>query len=384
MARDRAIALRGTVLRGARREDGAVALRGAHIAEAAPGSRTLALPEHWMIAPGLVDIQVNGFGGVEVGGDPGALHHIALALPSEGVTAFCPTLVSTTERDYRRAAVALRAAGRSSGGAHVLAPHLEGPFLAPERAGAHRVETLRYPDPEPVSRLLALFRPSVVTLAPELPGALAAIVRIARSGAVPALGHTSAGADVARAAIGVGARLLTHAPNAMRGIEARKPSALVAFLGHRRAYVSMIADGVHVDPEVLDVLANVLRGRALLISDASAAAGAPPGDYALSGRTLRSDGRRVTTAGGVLAGSACGLAAGPQTLARAGARPHAALAAASVAPRRLLGLPWRLRPGDPADLTIVDENLTPQLTLIGGKARYAGASLPESLRAAFS
>ncbi len=368
--------LAGLVLRAGRLGTGEVAVADGRILASPEGRDRRRLPEGWIVAPGLVNLQVNGFGGVEVGDDPGEPAAVARALPGAGVTAFCPTLVSRSAAAYRRAAAALAATEWPADGARPLGVHLEGPFLA--RPGAHRVSELRPPAPEEVERLLAAFSPAIVTLAPELPGALEAVARIARAGAVAAVGHTEADAETGRRAIAAGARLLTHALNAMRGIESRAPSALTAFLLDRRARVSLIADGVHVAPEVAAVLARAAGRRLVLVSDASAAAGAPPGRYRLGGREIVSDGVRASI-GGRLAGSAAGLDAGPRTLAGAGISRGAALAAAVEAPRRLLGLPAGLAPGGAADLVVLDEGLVPRLTLIGGRVAHADPGLPGDL-----
>jgi N-acetylglucosamine-6-phosphate deacetylase len=301
---------------------------------------------------------------------------VAAALPAAGVTAFCPTLVSRGGAGYRRAAAALRAAPWSPAGARALGVHLEGPFLAPTRAGAHSGAALRPPDPAELERLLARFAPAIVTLAPELPGALEAIARIARAGAVAAVGHTEADAERGRAAIDAGARLLTHALNAMRGIERREPSALLAFLADPRARVSLIGDGDHVAPEVAALVARAAGRRLVLVSDAVAAAAAPPGRYRLASRTIVSDGRRATVAGGRLAGGVRGLDAGVRTLVSAGIGAAAALRAASATPRRLLGLPDGIAPGGPADLVVLDDGLVPRLTLVGGRVAHADPALP--------
>lgn len=384
VSRRRAIALRAALLGARGRSPGAVALDGAVLGPPGGGETVLSLPEGWTIAPGMVDLQVNGFAGAEVDHRPSSVEHIAARLPTEGVTAFCPTLVSLTPDEYERAATALDRAQPPGAGARILAPHLEGPFLARERAGAHRPDALREPSQEEVERLLALLAPSIVTLAPELPGAIEAIRHIRRRGAIPAVGHTDADAATARRAIGAGAALLTHAPNAMRGIETRRPTALVAFLVHRRVRVSMIADGEHVDTEVIGLMAGALGSRLVAVSDATAPAGAPPGDFQLAGRPVHSDGSRATLADGTLAGSASGLGPAPATLRRAGLSPARAIMATTAAPRRLLGLPWRLAPGDAADLTIFDAALRPQATIVGGDLAYAGPELPDDVRDALS
>ena len=349
-------------------------MRDGVLAEVPPAA-VRALPEGWIVTPGFVDLQVNGYGGAEVGGGADALAHVAQALPATGVTAFCPTLVSRSDAAYRRAAAAFARARVPEGAARPLGVHLEGPFLAPTRHGAHDPHVLRDPDRADVDRLLAMFSPVIVTLAPERPGGLDAVRRIARGGAIAAVGHTEADAGEARAAIAAGARLLTHAMNAMRGLESREPSALAAFLMDPRPHVSLIGDGVHLADESAFICTRAAGARTILISDAVAAAGAPPGRYRLGSRTISSDGVRATSKGG-LAGAVAGLDAGPRTLVRAGLPIPAALAAATAAPRRLLGLPPGLAPGAPADLVVLDEGLVPRLTLVGGRVAYADPGLP--------
>ena len=381
-----ALVLAGRVLAGPRLVRGEVAVLDGCVAAAGARGARRALPAGWVIAPGFVNLQVNGFAGVEVDDGPEALGAVARALTRVGVTAFCPTLISRSPAAYRRAAAALGPGANWHSGARPigtpaaarrLGVHLEGPFLNPARPGAHPRAALRDPDPGELDRLLADFVPAIVTLAPELPGGLEAVRRVARRGVVAAVGHSEADADAGRAAIGAGARLMTHALNAMRGIESRRPSALVAFLADRRARVCLIGDGVHVAPEVAVAVARAAGRRLVLVSDAVAPAGAPPGRYRLAGRAVESDGRRVLSRGR-LAGSALGLDQGPRTLAGAGLGAAAALAAAAWAPRRLLGLPG-LAPGDPADLVVLDAALVPRLTLVGGVVAYADPRLPFDL-----
>lgn len=369
--------LEGTILTGRSLGPGAVDI-GADglLTHAARPRRTVRLPHGWIVAPGFVDVQVNGYAGAEVGGDPAALAHIALVLPATGVTAFCPTLVTRDAAGYRAAAAALAAVPAGAPGARILRPHLEGPFLNPARAGAHRAELTAGPTPEAVDALAGLLYPAIVTLAPELDGAPEAVARLALRGAVVAVGHTEADAACARAAIDAGARMLTHAFNAMRGLEHRAPSALAVFLAHPAVHVGLIGDGVHVAPEVAAVAARAAGSRLVLVSDATSPAGAPPGDHLLAGRPVRSDGRRVTTAGGRLAGAAVGVDAGPRTLTGAGVDVAGALAAAAVAPRELLGLPVPPAPGAPADLVVLDGDLVPRLTLVGGCTVHAHPDLP--------
>lgn len=369
-----ALELVGMVLSGRRLVPGAVAVSDGRVVAAAAAGRRV-LPEGWIVAPGFVDLQVNGYGGAQVGEDADEIAKVAAGLPRAGVTAFCPTLVSRSDAGYGRAARALRDAPVTAGAARMLGPHLEGPFLSPARPGAHDPTALRRPVPEDVDRILDVFAPAVLTVAPEVPGALEAVRRAARR-CVVSVGHTDADAEQGRAAIAAGARLITHAMNAMRGLESRVPSALAAFLAHPRVGISLIGDGVHVSPEVAMVIARAAGRRLVLVSDSSAAAGAPPGRYKLGRLPVESDGERVTVAGGVLAGSAMGLDRGPAVLTVAGLDEASALAAATAAPRRLLGLPPGLATGGDADLVVLDEGLVPRLTLVGGVVAFADPDLP--------
>ncbi|MCC6830075.1 MAG: amidohydrolase family protein [Thermoleophilia bacterium] len=376
----RGLVIEGPVLRGGRITTGVVEIRDGRIASPGPPARRgrVRLPPGWVLAPGFVDLQVNGLGGDEAGDDPHALARIAAALPRHGVTAFCPTLVTRGAARYRAAARALAAVEWPARGARSLGVHLEGPFLAPARAGAHRRGSMRPPTPEAVAALLRMLRPAVVTLAPELEGGLAAVARLRRAGVLVSLGHTDADARVAGAAFAAGARMLTHAFNAMSGITGRDPGPVGAALA-AGAFVGVIADGVHVAPQNLLLLARAAGGRLVAVSDAAAPAGAPPGAYRLGGRPVTCDGREVRDRAGRLAGSAATLATGPSVLVAAGAPRAAAVAAAAIAPRRALRLGDPLAAGTPADLVILDEALLPRATLVGGHVAWRDPSAPVQL-----
>ena len=329
-------------------------------------------PAGWRVHPGFVDLQVNGAGGFEIGADRTANGAVARALARGGVTGFLPTLVSRPLAEYARCAEALAATPWPADGARNLGVHLEGPFLAPRYAGAHAPAALLNPTRANVEAIIGAVAPRAVTLAPELPGALDAIARLSADGILVFVGHTGADAATARAAIDAGAVMLVHAFNAMRGLEARAPSALTAFLSHPHAWVSVIADGVHVHPETLALLRPLVERRLVLVSDAAAPAGASPGEYRLGPRQVRYDGSRVT-ADGRLAGSGSLLEAGPRTLVASGWTIEDALRAASLTPRDTLGLP-------PAkdDLVLLDEDLRVRMTAIGGRVVHRADDPPEA------
>lgn len=328
------------------------------------------LPAGWTVAAGFVDLQVNGFAGAEVGDDPDQIAAVARMLPSAGVTAFCPTLVTRSDAAYRRAARALSSTPWPAAGARSLGVHLEGPFLNPARAGAHPAARMCDATPVAAERLAGMFTPSIWTLAPDGREALDTIAWLAGKGVVVGCGHTEAGADQTRAAIDAGARFLTHAFNAMPGVTAREPGPVGAFLADSRAMVSLIADGAHVSPELCALVARVAGGRLILVSDATAATAAPAGRYRLGERTITSDGD-VATIGGRLAGGMAPLWQGVANLVAWGVPKGDALAAARRNPLRLLNT--RVIPGD---RVVLDEALVPRLTLVGGRVAFADPALP--------
>ncbi|MEW6582021.1 MAG: amidohydrolase family protein [Actinomycetota bacterium] len=328
------------------------------------------LPAGWTVVPGLVDLQVNGVAGAEVGDDPDEVAAVARALPAAGVTRFCPTVVTRSDRGYARVASSLGRVAWPADGARPLGVHLEGPFLSPARAGAHPAHRMRIPERAAVERLAALFSPRVVTLAPELPGAVEAVRLLARRGTVVSVGHTEASAEQAAAAFAAGARMLTHAFNAMAGVAAREPGPVGAALADRRVRVCLIADGVHVAAATCVALASAAGSRLVLTSDATAATGAPPGTYRLGERAIRRDAVRVV-AGSRLAGGTAGLAACVATLVRMGVSRARAFAAATGAPGRLLG-----HAASPGDLVALDGDLVPRLTLVDGRVAFADPALP--------
>src|SRR5690606_38706198 len=281
-----------------------------------------------------------------------------------GVTSFLPTLVSSPLEEMERAAAWPElAAAAPAGGARALGLHLEGPLLAPQRAGAHDRAVIEAAEADPglLDRMLALPHLRLVTLAPERPGALDRIARQVAAGITVSLGHTDADRDAVRAAASAGARLVTHLYNAMSGFAHRAPGAVGAALTDDRLVLGLIADGVHADP---DAVALAVRAagpdRVALVTDAMEAAGMPPGRYALAGRPVEVDGRSARLDDGTLAGSVLTLdAAVRNAVAWTGAPPAAALRMASAVPARALGLAdaGEIEVGRRADLVLFDEAL---------------------------
>ncbi len=307
-----------------------------------------------ILMPGFVDLQVNGGGGAMFG-DRASLEAMAEAHRGLGTRGFLPTLITDTPGRTAAALDAVEGAIRD-GVAGVLGVHLEGPHIAPSRAGAHDRALIR-PMQDADERLLldaADRLPNVmVTLAPEAAGT-ARIGRLARGGVSVSLGHSECGYDMACAAFDAGARCATHLYNAMSPLRHREPGLVGAALDHGGASAGVIADGVHVHPAALRAALAAKRGPGalFLVTDAMAVAGTGAFEFRLGGRrVLRRDGR-LTLEDGTLAGADLDMAAAVRVAARAGASLAAALGMATSGPAAMLrapggagrltvGAPWR-------------------------------------------
>jgi len=311
--------------------------------------------------PGLVDLQVNGAAGFDLTSEPERLWDVAAALPSYGVTAFLPTVV-TSSPDVPARALAVLAAGPPPGwsGAEPLGLHIEGPMLAHARAGAHPPRWLRDPSPELVAGWSREAGVAMVTLAPELPGALSVVEALVERGVVVSLGHTDATAAEVSAAVAAGATCLTHLGNAMPPMCSREPGPVGAAFGGAGLGAGLVAglivDGHHLDPLFVRTAWRALGpDRFLSVSDTTAALGMPDGPTRLGDHdVLLADGA-VRLLDGTLAGSAASLLDCLRVLvAQTGCTMREAVATATETPLRLLGL-------GPRDETIT---LTPDLELV--------------------
>lgn len=301
--------------------------------------------------PGFVDAHCHGAAGVDLaepGADPAPVlaHHAATGTTSL-VASLASAPLALTARRLRELAPHVRAG-------ELLGAHLEGPWLAPARRGAHDAALLRAPDVGDAERLLEAGDGTVrmVTLAPELPGALEVVARLVAAGVVVAVGHTEASADEVRRALDLGARVVTHLFNGMPPLHHRTPGPVAAALLDGRAHVELVGDGQHVDDDVLDLARRLAAGRAGLVSDAMAAAGLGDGRYALAGgAVLVRDGVARTADGRSLAGSTSTVGDAVVRLLDRGADLAEVVALTSTAPSRALGLAVPpLAVGAPADL----------------------------------
>ena len=323
-------------------------------------------------APGFVDLQVNGFAGVDfLGADADGFATAGEALLETGVTAYLPTLITSEEPDL---VAALEAVPDNVPGPRILGVHLEGPFLSPARLGTHRGSGRRDPDPALLERLLAAGPVRLMTLAPELPGALELIDLLHERSVVVSLGHTDATALEAHAAFERGVRAVTHVFNAMRPLAHRDPGVVGAALARPDVVVQAIVDGVHLDPDIVRLLWRAAAGRLSLVTDAIAGAGLGDGTYALGEIEIVVADDVVRSEDGMLAGSALTMVEAVRNLVALDVPLEGALEAAAAVPARVLGASGlgRLLPGGTADIVVLDEALEVVRTLVGGETLVAG------------
>lgn len=327
-----------------------------------------------IVAPGFVDVHVHGWGGHDAMGEPSTLDGMARALARHGVTAFLPTGVTAPLDVLARFADRVRGwiPGAPIDGAAPLGFNLEGPFLATARKGAHDPTHLRAPadiDEQAMKPLLEDLR--LITIAPELPGALGMIAAMRARGIRVSLGHSAATFDQATAGYAAGATSTTHLFNAMTGVEHRAPGLAVAALTDDDAYVELIADGVHVDRALWPLISRAKPvDRLLLVSDAISLAGVGDGHARIGGLEVEVVGDRASLAGtGTLAGSVIALDTAVRNLVAAGVSLPAAVAAASRNPLALLGESegGRIAVGQPADLVELDDELRVRRVMRAGR-----------------
>ncbi len=321
-------------------------------------------------APGFVDVQVNGFGGVdflEAGAD--GYRRAGEALLETGVTSFLPTLITAPEEELVTALAEVPAV--ADGGPKIVGVHLEGPFLAERRLGTHPPAARRDPDAALLERLLDAGPVRMMTLAPELPGALELIDLLVAREVTVSCGHSDATAEQANAAFDRGARMVTHLFNAMRPFNHRDPGIVGAALARDDVFVEIILDGIHLAPTTAAVVWRAAAGRVALVTDAVAAASVAGGSYSLGGVALQVQDGAVRAPEGMLAGSLLTMIDAVRNLHTLGVAIEDALAAASTVPARALGLreTGRLDVGLPADIVVLDDNLDVERVVVGGETR---------------
>ncbi len=359
---------------------GALVLEGGRIVEVldqVPDHVDVAL-DHGLLSPGLVDVQINGFAGVDfASATSDDWDAVDRALVRSGVTAYVATFITAPVEDLADAldrTASRRSAGPVEDGARLVGAHVEGPFLSPRYRGAHDADLMRDPDPEALDVLLgspgreAL---TILTLAPERDHAIDAVKRLAAEGVVVSIGHTDATGAVVTAAADAGARMVTHLFNAQRPLGHREPGVPGQAMSDDRFVVGLIPDLQHVSAPIVRVIMRACAGRVVLVTDAVAAAGMPPGRYELGGEDLvvSDDGTLPRRADGTIAGSVLTLDEGVRNVAAQGVDLAVALEAATRVPADLVHRPdlGRLEAGARADLVWFDDDLRVQRTWVDGR-----------------
>jgi N-acetylglucosamine-6-phosphate deacetylase len=324
--------------------------------------------------PGFIELQLNGAFGHDFTAQPGTMWLVGEALARHGVTAFLPTIVTSPRGTIDAALDAQGNPPSTTGGALPIGLHVEGPFLSPDRAGAHDPALLRDPDLDELRGWTDEPGIRILTIAPERAAAMDAIRLLAERGVVPAIGHTDADAATATAAVDAGARYATHLFNAMPPFGHRVPGAAGALLADPRVTVGLILDRHHLDPIVVSLVERMARGRISLVSDAIAALGLPDGTYGLGSMEVevRDDAARLPS--GTLAGSVTPLDRCLRAFAAMTGAVTEAVSAVTAVPARLLGLDdgrGALMVGGRADVVLLDAELEVQATIVGGEVAFA-------------
>jgi N-acetylglucosamine-6-phosphate deacetylase len=329
-------------------------------------------PGRGIAVPGFIDLQVNGFAGVDfLNADSAGYRRAGEALLATGVTTFQPTFITQPEDALVAALRELPQDGDA--GPRILGVHLEGPFISPARLGTHPASARRDPDRSLLERLLAAGPVSQVTLAPELEGAHELIEVLRAHGVVVSCGHTDATAEEAAQAFERGASTVTHLFNAMRPFTHRDPGIAGVALSRDDVVVQLIVDRHHLAPETTRVVWRAARGRVALVTDAIAGAGLGDGRYRLGSVDVEVRDGAARRADGALAGSVLTMIESVRNVHALGAPLVEALEAAArvpagVARRPELGV---LEPGSPADVAVLDDHLEVERVLVGGRVAFS-------------
>ncbi|XP_045489210.1 N-acetylglucosamine-6-phosphate deacetylase [Pieris rapae] len=341
-----------------------------------------------LIAPGFIDIQINGGWGVDFSYDSEnveeGIHKVAKELLSHGVTSFCPTMVTSDKDKYSKILPKIQKKQGNKSGATVLGVHLEGPFISLARKGAHTPELIKNPE-KGFDSLMEMYgsldNVIIVTLAPELPGALNAIKKLSEKGIKVALGHSEADLSQAEAGVGQGANMITHLFNAMLPFHHRDPGlvGLLASTTKKQVYFGIISDGIHTHPAALRIACRTNREGLILISDAVAAQGLPDGAYRIGPQAVSVENGWAYIAGTkTLCGSIMALDRCVKIFKEATeCTLEYALETASLHPARALGIDNRkgkLNYGFDADFVCLDrETLKVMSSWIAGECVYRHA-----------
>ncbi len=327
------------------------------------------------LVPGFIDLQINGAFGYDFTSQPDSIWTVGERLPQLGITTCLPTII-TSPLQNMQTALQIWKQGQPAGyrGAYLPGLHLEGPFLSAKKKGAHSAGLFQIADPGLVQDWSPQNGVRMVTIAPEIPGAVNLILTLSQRGIVISAGHSLADVHQARAGFAAGIRYATHLFNAMTPILTREPGLVMAVLDHEEISFGMIVDGLHVAPELVR-LAWHYQGhqRLTLVTDAMAALGMPAGVYPLGEKEVQVDRFSARLSDGTLAGSILTPTKALQNLQNfTKCSFQEALSCWTTNPARVLGLSDRgvIRPGAAADFILLSSDQEVAATFIAGELVY--------------
>jgi N-acetylglucosamine-6-phosphate deacetylase len=336
------------------------------------------------LLPGFIDVHIHGAVGVDVmEATPAGLQQVSEFLATQGVTGWLPTLVPGSDANYASVAAAVSEAMRSPEviGAHILGLHYEGPFVNSAQCGALHVEHFKsYSSPVDLTALAVpngVEAVRMITLAPEIEGGVELVGELKRHGWVISIGHTRATLDLLDQALAAGAQHMTHFMNAMSPLHHRSPGPIAWGLSRDEVTCDIIADGIHLDPFMLQLLVKLKGVRGLaLISDAIAAAGKGDGDYQIWGETISVKNGRTSNASGSIAGSVISMLDAVRVMHSLGVSYVDLAQMASTNPALLLGLTHEcgsIEVGKRADLVALDSDSRVKLTVLNGRVAHVSS-----------
>ncbi len=346
-----------------------VTLTGAEVIEA----------QDKFVVPGYIDIHIHGGGGSDVmDGNYEAINQISITHSHFGTTSFLPTTMTMSKDKILRSLRSIgEAAKKGTAGAEILGIHMEGPYINPEKKGAQKEEDIRVPSIEEFTQFQQasgdLIR--LVTIAPEIPGAIDFIKYLDKQNIIVSVGHSNATYTQVQAAIQAGLSHVTHTFNAMRGLHHREPGVVGAALSSPELTVEMIADGIHIHPVVMKILIQAKEiEKIVLITDAMRAAGMSEGIYELGGQEVTVDKEQARLKDGTLAGSILTMDQAVKNLVtKVSISLPKAIQMASFNPAKSIGVENKkgsLEPGKDADIVILNKKLEAELTMVTGKVVY--------------
>lgn len=326
------------------------------------------------LLPGFIDLQLNGAFGHDFTQNPETIWQVAAQLPQFGVTSFLPTIITSPLATVKKVQTVLGRRPSTFQGAEPLGLHLEGPFLNPQKKGAHDAEFMQLPSLELVADWSPENQVRLVTLAPERPLALDVITALAQRGVVVSAGHSMATYEQALAGFEAGIRYGTHLFNAMPPLHHREPGLAAALLADERLTIGLIPDGIHVHPALIKTVWQAVGPRVNVVTDAISALGMPAGDYQLGGFEISVDETICRLADGTLAGSILSLdTAVGNLISYTGCTLAEAVSTVTIIPAALLGIAHKkgkIALGYAADLVLVTADLEVAMTFVNGEVVY--------------